>query len=1171
MRALFRAVLGALLCAGVAAAQEKLDTPEQAADKVLAAFEATDQDALKALAEKDEPDPWIVADELCLRGEHDAADAFARAAARPDTNRLPEYIASRRKVGATPEVREAFASAREAFRSKDYQKALELSRPATGGSDTVAGVRLRLVRGSALRALRRWNEGATAMREAAEAARSLGWLVKASYAFGQSAYASWRAGDRRAVLSAVEAQLRVVERIGDRYGIGRLHFDMGFHLLSGGRLRDAEGHLTRALAIFRELEKEPDIARTLIRIGDVHRRRGDAREALGRFQAALEICRRLQMPRDSALALHYLGNVQHRLGRPDRAWKAYEESLRIKRELGDRLGIAYTLNGQGNLKKETGDYPAALRLYEESLLIKRELGDKPGIAVTVGNIGQVQVLLGDHPAALRSFREALALARELGNKATIGLNLDQIGVVQKRLGNYRAAVARYEEALRYQREAGNRSGIAVTLGNVGVALRHLGDYPGALRCQEEALALHRETGNRRGEAIALGNLGILQKLLGNFSAALDLYESSLAIDREIEDTAGVASALNKIGVVLQHLGDYDKAIERHEEALGIYRALRNAAGVSAAIASMGTVQMKRGRHAEALACFRQALRIKEELHDRTGRARLLCNIGSAERGLGDPEAALRAFERALELAEETRHADTCGRSRAGLAEVYLEQGRPEAAAGAARRGVENVMDLSESLAEEEGAGVRDLFAGLFYAGCLGSLRAGRTEDLLWFLEQGRAASLREALGSRAALEDALIPADLLDGLNLARGAERRALAGLRAARGTGKLEEIRAARSAWEAARTEVQRIAGRIEREAKAAAKVTHSDPDDLETIRKHVGADEALVIYGLTSAEALALVVRPAGVSRVPLADSETIVRTAWALLGGERRVDPERAPALRRLIVEPLRLPKAVKRVLVSSAPGLGTVPFALLFSDREVVQVPSGTTLGLLREARADRGETVLAFGDPDYGTAVHETSLRIHRGAALLRLPPLPAAREEATAVADVAILGRQASETGLPGAITRRPRWRAVHFACHGLIHQESPRLSCLALTADEQNDGLLTALEILRLRVPADLVVLSACDTGRGKVYRTEGVVGLTRAFLYAGAARVIVSLWKVDDEATRALMVKFYELWNPKDGSQGLPTATALKRAQEYVASHEKWKHPYYWAAWQLWGLPD
>jgi CHAT domain-containing protein len=247
----------------------------------------------------------------------------------------------------------------------------------------------------------------------------------------------------------------------------------------------------------------------------------------------------------------------------------------------------------------------------------------------------------------------------------------------------------------------------------------------------------------------------------------------------------------------------------------------------------------------------------------------------------------------------------------------------------------------------------------------------------------------------------------------------------------------------------------------------------------------------------------------------------------------------------------------------------VPFALLAGDREVVHAPSATTWLVLRGEGGRRGEGVLAAGDPDYGTA------RGPEGALLLRegagLSPLPGTRAEAEAVGDVVLLGRDATEGGVLKAARSRPRWRAVHLACHGLVNPEQPLLCSLALSPGDAEDGFLTTLEVMRAAIPADLVVLSACETGRGTSYRSEGVVGLARAFMLAGAPRVIVSLWKVDDEATRALMVRFYERWNPRDGSAGLPASTALKRAMEFVESHEKWKHPYYWAAWQLWGLPD
>ena len=126
-------------------------------------------------------------------------------------------------------------------------------------------------------------------------------------------------------------------------------------------------------------------------------------------------------------------------------------------------------------------------------------------------------------------------------------------------------------------------------------------------------------------------------------------------------------------------------------------------------------------------------------------------------------------------------------------------------------------------------------------------------------------------------------------------------------------------------------------------------------------------------------------------------------------------------------------------------------------------------------------------------------------------------------------------------------------------------------MTADSEDDGFLTCLDVFQLKIPADLVVLSACETAKGRIYRMEGILGLTRAFMFAGTPRVICSLWKVDDEATRALMTRFYALWGgATEGEDGVSAAAALRRAQEFVRSHEKWEHPQYWAAWVLWGLP-
>jgi CHAT domain-containing protein len=169
----------------------------------------------------------------------------------------------------------------------------------------------------------------------------------------------------------------------------------------------------------------------------------------------------------------------------------------------------------------------------------------------------------------------------------------------------------------------------------------------------------------------------------------------------------------------------------------------------------------------------------------------------------------------------------------------------------------------------------------------------------------------------------------------------------------------------------------------------------------------------------------------------------------------------------------------------------------------------------------------------------------------------------------VLLLGKEASESGLTLRLSQAPsghRWAGVHLACHGLIDPTDPARSALALSAGGSSDGLLTALEILRLRIPTDLVVLSACDTAGDQYVGGEGLQGLVRAFMFAGSPRVVAGLWKVDDAATRALMDAFYDAWKA-----GKSAAESLRTAQAAVRTQERWRHPAYWAPWVLWGLPD
>jgi len=458
--------------------------------------------------------------------------------------------------------------------------------------------------------------------------------------------------------------------------------------------------------------------------------------------------------------------------------------------------------------------------------------------------------------------------------------------------------------------------------------------------------------------------------------------------------------------------------------------------------------------------------------------------------------------------------------------------------------VRELGGIAGGLAEEQGAGIRERFGSVFDTGLLAGAKLEDPDEVSFFLESGRAGSLLEFLGARDRLQAFLVPEALRADLAGARGAESVAAHLLTRAPEGGRRKEIRLRRTALAETREEVREVIQRIQRKAKAAADVLYPEAASLAKIRGLLHPGEALALYALTETEALVLVVtRDEG--RFVLLGKSAMIREAVQAVSF---TSPEEAPSgkvlaeVKKRVLAPLGLAPETTRLLVSPHGILSRVPFAVLF-DGEVVYVSSGTTHALLVEEERAPGEGVLALGDPDYGG----------RGGG--GLTPLPATRKGAKAL-----------------AVRKRPRWRAVHLACHGLIDPERPTLSSLAFTPDGGDDGRLTCLEVFRMKIPADLVVLSACETARGKVYRAEGIVGLMRAFMMAGSPRVICSLWKVDDEATQALMVKFYALWNPPQ-AKGMPAAAALRAAQSFIRDHPdhpEWKHPCYWAAWSLWGLP-
>ncbi len=853
---------------------------------------------------------------------------------------------------------------------------------------------------------------------------------------------------------------------------------------------------------------------------------------------------------------------------------AYARSwVEVAQSASDHGEPARALHALGVVLSRADRHSVAIDPLERAAKQYERVGDALGQGRALNLLGVARLSIGRHEDALRDLERAGALAVATRDQLAAAAACNNAGLALKDLGRFEEARRRFTKARGAYEALDNGHGVSRVLNNLGLVSRGLGAYAQALEYHGHAQRVATGLKYDRMVANALSGAALVNLETGHYEEARDALARALAIYRRLNMPRMIAGALGNIGIVQRRLGAYRQALEQFQAAIVVEETLDDRAGVARSLGNMAVVHALLGEHDQALALYKSSLELKTAVGEVTGQISTLLNMGSLLARMGRRAEAETAYTEAAELLRA--YPDQRNRMRLATAQASLHfaKGEDDKAVARAKEGVDLLAESLVGLAEEQGARTRDWYDRLFDVGLRAAFRRGLHDALIWFLESGRARSLCESLGSRDRLERALLRPETLAYAARARTEERRAREAYIRARQREKLDDARVARRAWEAARVDRDRASRSIQRESKRAADLTLSRPSSLRQIQASLGPSDALLYYALAGEDGLAVVVHAEGVAMTRLAPSRQIEAATAALLSADRGIDPAALPRLRALLVTPLDLGVQVRRVLVSPAGGLGYVPFALLFPEQEVVYVPSGTTLGLLAEGSGKTGTKVLGVGDPEYRAKASEDGLRLRKST----LPPLPATKREVEAVANLRLLGKDATETGLQDALEDVVRWRSVHLACHGLIDTQRPMLSALALTADDENDGFLTALETLRMRVPSDLVVLSACNTARGKIYKTEGIVGLARAFMYAGASRVLCSLWKVDDAATQALMIRFYELWNPKDGTKGLGAAAALKQAQAYVRAFRDqdgkapWTHPNYWAAWVLWGLPD
>ena len=919
------------------------------------------------------------------------------------------------------------------------------------------------------------------------------------------------------------------------------------------------------------LERQPDpsAAAHLLRAwGETFNTRGARSAAIDRFQEALAIERTIA-PKSLAVAstLAVLGHATAKKGDLKAGQELIEQAFAIQEELAPgTIEIAAGLNRLGVLARWRGDLIAAEEYFTRAEELQRRLApESVGHGKIFLNLGNVAENRGDLETAELWQRRALAIFERIepGGGFVAGCLQNLVNVEIQR-GDLAAADDLLHRILDLQERRGASEWETwSTLDSLGAIASKRGDLEAAEAHYRRALAIQESKPSPDGKELAdsLSSLGGLALLKRDFAAAREYLRRAQEIEEKIAPGGVVAAeGLEDLArLELESGGDLAVAEDLLRRALITFeREAPESLRISVVLRGLGEVAGRRGRMQESLDLYRRALDLQSRLvPGSTEEAATLHALGLAERQANRIGEGTRDLCRAIDVLDGQR-------TRLG--------GTPEAKAS-----------FEATLGE-------------YYHACLeGLIEAGRSDEAFHVLERGRARSFLALLAERD-----IRPLDLPPEL----AAQRRRV-NAEYDRVQAQLDPLRPGRDDTEIEwltgtlrdlRSRQEEIFERIRRESPHSAALQDPEPLDLAGVRAALDPGTVLLEYAVGEERSWlfavgdigdkGLSVFPVALGARELRDEVESFRLLLKDPGSDLAELEARAGRLYDVLVRPAEARIAgARRLLVSPDGPLHTLAFAALRrGDRYLVEwkpihnVLSATVYAELARSRRPAGpagdtgqERLAAFGDPVYrpltpgASTDPEVREAVRRG---LELVPLPSSGQEIKAIADLypraeVYLGSDATEER---AKSLGPEARLVHFACHGLLDERFPLNSALALTlpepkAEGQDNGLLQAWEIFEsVRLDADLVTLSACDTALGREMGGEGLVGLTRAFQYAGARSVLASLWSVADVSTARFMKSFYGHLR-----SGMTKDEALRAAQ---VEQVRESHPFHWAAFQLTG---
>lgn len=842
----------------------------------------------------------------------------------------------------------------------------------------------------------------------------------------------------------------------------------------------------------------------------------------------------------------------------------------------------------------------AIKKYEEAIEFYRAAGERAGEGSALANIGVVYNQLGQRQKALEYLNQALPLHRLVGDRSEEARTFTYMGFASSGLTDRPKALEYFNQALRLRESIGDTSGEAYSLGHISGIYNALGESQKALDYLNLALVKSRAAGDRARETWVLAITGGMHNQLGDGARALEYLNQALPLYKALGDSGNEGLTLINIGSAYINLKDWTKALEYFNLALPVVKTTDDRRFTEGMVlTNIGRVKNALGNSQEALQYLNEALSIHRSLNSRIWEAHTLTDLGVAYDSLGQPEKALEYFNQALTLTRAIAHHNGQAGNLLRIARIERNRGN----LSEARQRIEMALEINESLRTRVvNQDSRTSFSAFrreyyeFYVDLL--MRMGEDAEALQANERARARGLLETLiESRADIRQG-VDAQLLERERaLQQQINDEELRRVRLQKGEESEKRVNQLLADYNTVQAEIRVRSPRY-------AALTRPVPLTLRDIQQQVLDDRTMLLeYALGVEKSYLWVVTKSELKSFELPKRvviEAAARRVYDLLLVSNKTQARRPAELAlaelgRMVLGPAASLLKKERLVIVADGALEYVPFTALSIDsayepliaqHEVISLPSASVLDALRRENRQRAPEALAvladavFQSDDSRFKAHASSganqsdlMRSAAEAGLVNFPRLPFSRREAEAI--VAKAGEPRSLKALDFTASRETvfntkldQYRIIHFATHALLNSQHPALSGIVLSLyDEQGrpiDGFVRAHEIYNLKLNADLVVLSACRTALGSEIKGEGLVGLTRGFMYAGTPSVVASLWDVRDEATSELMSRFYE----KMFKDRMKPAAALRAAQVSMWKERRWSTPYYWAGFILQG---